>query len=330
MNRGDWLAAPLSSPGVWNFLIKEGLDSSDLGWTIESLEFDSRLAGRGDIVEAESAYAAAGRLFEDAGARRGLAALRLREGYLAALEGDYASAVRHGSAALEHFEATGDLLGTQLARTHLLLGSVGLGRFPEDSETAAAIGSWGQQRGSFSYALGLGLLLSRAGRYWLVRKGDYERALACFRLAESLFRALAATGNAAQSLVDQAMTYYAIGEPYGAAEAYERARDLYSRIPANVPGLGAFRWQTSKLEREIYSIYEKHRNADGMARCLARLEQMAGQPVPQMGEDDWAADMFSGFSYLASTHSNTMVVETDRVMLYRVRALEAHDKNDFN
>ena len=58
----------------------------------------------------------------------------------------------------------------------------------------------GRSEGSFSYTLGLGLLMGRAGRHRLIREGDYERALACYRLSESLYRSAGgARTNQAQS-----------------------------------------------------------------------------------------------------------------------------------
>jgi CHAT domain-containing protein/tetratricopeptide (TPR) repeat protein len=328
MSRADWLVAPNSSPNVWNFLIKEGLDSSNLGWALESVEFAGGPAQLAALKEARAIYAHAALLFRDASANRGLAALQLREGYLSALSGDYTVAAKCAIAAAEAFDLVGDVLGFWVARAHLVLSRVGIRPFPEDAETAAAIGAWGREHGSFSYALGLGILCCRAGRYWLINKGDYERALACWRLAEALFRALGATCSTALSLVDQATTYRVIGEPYTAAAAFERARDLYAKVSASVPGLPVtVRWRAAKLETEIYQIYEKHRNADGMAKSLASLEQAAMRSVdmrdcdPNAPSDETQIDVVINAVITAQ-------LETGRVLLSSFRGVQACDSGD--
>ncbi|MEC4816418.1 MAG: hypothetical protein SAK29_24595 [Scytonema sp. PMC 1069.18] len=149
-------------------------------------------------------------------------------------------------------------------------------------QVRAALGTWGREKGSFSFTLGLGLLFSRVGRHWLFQKGDYERALVCYRLAEIVFRNLGAVSNEAQSLVDQGMTYKIIGEPNSAADVYEKARSLYNKVSSAKPELMTeIRWRLAHLEQEIYFIYEQHRNTDGMARSLERLKVQLEQPLPR-------------------------------------------------
>jgi hypothetical protein len=110
-------------------------------------------------------------LFQQAGAPRGLAALQLRHAYLAMLHDDYHAAGLHARQARQMFDECGDSLGHELAQTHLILSCVGAGKVDGQHEVAQAIGRWGSMEGSFSYALGLGLLLGRGARHWLLRRG---------------------------------------------------------------------------------------------------------------------------------------------------------------
>jgi CHAT domain-containing protein len=324
MTRGDWLAAPTTSPVAWNFVLKEGLAGNDLGWEAESREFDGSAA---DPDGARQAYGQATRLFEAAGAPRGLAALRLRDGYLAALAGDYSAAAGHADGAGDAYVSAGDHLGAWAARCHAALCRVGLGLVPEDTGVARAAGTWGQERGSFSYALGLGLLFTRAGRRWLVARGDYERALACHRLAETLFRALGAASSAAQSLVDQGQVYHAIGEPGASAASFERARNLYTAAAEATPALaGVALWRAGDLAQRLYQICAAHRDTQGMARNLARLEELAARPMPAIDGDLENLTQIGG--HLMAIQMLRQQIANGRVQVPRFRGKQALEVGD--
>jgi CHAT domain-containing protein len=279
---GDWHAAPFSSPLIWNLALQEGSSGgSDLAWTLETIERSQQGA---DLTQARAAYDQARELFSRASAPRGLAQLQLREDYLAVLAEDYAAAAEHAAAAEGAFEACGDLLGVRLAQAHRLLARVGAGRLPEERELAAEIGRWGASQGSFSYALGLGLLLGREGRHWLIRQGDYERALACYRLCEALYTALSAGTNRAASVVDQATVYHALGERTAALALYEEALDLYDQeIATRSEGGERLRILAIQVANEVYDLYLKTMDTDGMARSAARLEALVAA-LPAAGQ----------------------------------------------
>ena len=158
-----------------------------------------------------------------------MAAVELRQGYLALRAGDRAAARVHAEQARRDFEASGDLRGTWLAAAHAVLARVAESGWPlgeDEEETAAAIGRWGAGDGSYCWALGLGLLFSRAARHWELREGDSERALGGHRLAQTLFEGLGADLYAEHSLVDRATQHRRIGD-WGTAsllfaEAVER------------------------------------------------------------------------------------------------------------
>lgn len=297
---GDWLAAPLSSPMVWNADIREGPPPDGiLDWQSEAREFKREGV---QIGQARAAYAEAERLFMQAHAPRGLAALQLRYGYLCMLEGNYAGAIEHAREAGRRFEIAGDQYGAWTARAHEALSRIGAGELREQTETATAIGRWGVSDGSFSFALGLGIFFGRMARRWMVWEGDYERALAAYRLAAVLFTALGATVNVAQSLTAQGRVYEAISERSGAVTCYEQAlgvyerdvigrpeydRTLEGRAGGDQPGFGGqtLRLSAALLTLDLYKLASHQMDADGMERAATRLQQqLAHLPA---GSDSW-------------------------------------------
>jgi len=293
MKWGDWLAAPYSTPVVWNCAIREGLQSNELPWTTEAAEFDQKSNAR--LSDARAAYTEAEQLFSESGARRGLAAVQLRYGYLATLDGNYDHAADRALEAQHGFEATGDQLGAWVARVHRALGLVGAGRMPTDTSTAQDLGVWAREEGSFSFALGLGILFSRVARRWMMRHGDYERALACHRLAEVLHTALGATNNQAQSLADQGIVFKAVGEASMAIPFYERALDLWTKAIETRPQLAdEMRKRIILLGIDLYNLYEQKMDADGMDSVAARLNhQVAQVPLGDSGSLATVASMLS-------------------------------------
>lgn len=275
---GDWLAAPFSSPLAWNFAIHEsGSEGSHLNWALEAVEFDFTGA---NLTNARAAYDAAAQFFQQAQAPRGQAAVELRYGYLAMLAADAPAALAHIEQARTIFQASGDQWGYRLATTHYLMARIEAGRGNELIEIAQEIGAWGEQSGSFSFTLGLGLLLNRFGRHCLIRKGDYERALTSYRLAESLFQALDCPANVAQCLVDQGMTYQALGERATGLVFYEQALDQLETTMRNRPTIAAnLRQRYTMLAYNVYQLYMQRLDPEGMARSIARLTALS---TPQL------------------------------------------------
>lgn len=268
----DWMSAPFSSPVAWNFAIKpSNSEDSNLTWTIEEEEF---IEPELDYNELYRAYAGVEKLFDEANAPRGVAAIELRYGYLAILEEDFERAVKHLEKSRDIFNSYGDLFGFWLTSAQLTLCKIGISPLSKDEDIALLIGEWGLKTGSFSYALGLGLLFGRAGRYWLIQKGDYERSLICYRLAEILFHKLGTIINYAQSLVDQGNVYYSIGEIKTALTKYEQAIELYTQNIDKFPSLIVSRWLYAILTLiKIYNLYKSILNPDGMQISVERIEK---------------------------------------------------------
>ncbi|KAL3449173.1 CHAT domain-containing protein [Aspergillus insuetus] len=216
---GDWLTAPLSCPEVWNSYLEEGASDNTLHWQVEAAEaainFNFTAKGRWH-------YETALLIFTSQNALRGMAAARLRLGYLSAVKGlavtdvdfekHFTAARQDIQAAATMFEDTGDVMSFQLCQAHLSLCDVGEKQGPEELKPAIDIGRWGKTEGSFGYALGVGLLFARIGRRWAEHIGDYERAFTCFRLAQALFNELGAGLSHIHAIVDQMNLYKLLGD----------------------------------------------------------------------------------------------------------------------
>lgn len=280
--RGDWRAAPAAGPETRNLtLVASAAESSALDWALESAE-DSR-AGV-DVDGAVAAYAEAEEAFAAADAPRGLAAVTLRRGHLAALAGDHERAGELAGRAAAAAHACGDRWGTWLARTHAALDAVAAGRLAEGDERARQVGAWGAGPGSFSYALGLGLLCSRAGRHWLHRRTDPERALACHRLARTIFATLGAVTDQAQSLADRGRVLHVVGDLAGAADADEEALGLLASDLDVRPAAADNRLRAVALAQTLYLLHQTRRDPTAMASAAERLRAMAAR-LPAAPDD---------------------------------------------
>jgi CHAT domain-containing protein len=289
MTRGDWLAAPYSAPEVWNQAMRE---DGKLGFLPGAGPPGPPGPGREDLAAARAAYAQAGELFLAAGAPRGLAALRLRDGYLAAVEGDYGRAGEHAGEARRTFEEAGDCLGAWVARAHQALSGVGVGGRPDDSATGRAVGAWGREGGSFSFALGLGFLFLQVGWRWLLAQGDFERALACCRLAEDVFRALGATHTLAICLEGQGRAWELLGEHSAALAAHENAWGLHTEVLQTQPALAAAAWARAVLlGSDITGAHLSREDPVGMEGAAARLQALLGHPLAPAGPEGKEAEV---------------------------------------
>jgi CHAT domain-containing protein/tetratricopeptide (TPR) repeat protein len=281
LTEADWLCASVSSPVVLNHVMQEGSQSSALAWAQESRELTGYAQAGAVTAEVAVAYARAEEAFAAADCPRGLAAVHLRRSYLAAVRRDYDEALEQATEAARGFETAGDRLGARLAEAHAALARVGSGTIPKDG-AAAAIGDWGRDGGSFSFALGIGLLFAREGRRWMTGEGDVERALACYRLGAKLFGALGATYNEAQTSVDKGEAYMVVGERASAREAFEHAIGLFEEA-ASARGLPAA-WSAEVLTlTSVYQLALRAMDPEGMARSAERLQRVL--PVPPDGID---------------------------------------------
>jgi CHAT domain-containing protein len=288
--QGDWIAAPYSSPAVMNAHLVEGMgDTGNPSWSIESLELEHP---GGAITQARRLYDEAEAGYQRAGAPRGIAAIALRRGYLAARAGDHGAAVGFATMARSGFEAAGDHLGAMAATVHLSLHRVGAGELAEDRAEALRVGRWGAEEGSYSHVLGLGLMAARAGRHWLLRAGDFERASSCYRFAEALFEGLGARLNRAQSFSDLGMLMRWMGEHGAAVTLSERAADICNTVADDAPKLTAVARQRALfLLAGLIQIHVDRGDPDALERAEQRLEATLDRLQANAATDvrgDWA------------------------------------------
>ena len=267
--QGDWLVGGLNTPLVWNFAIQDSnVEGSQQPWHVEAQEFRPG----SDQAAAWAMYDQAEELYEQAAAPRGLAALLVCRGYLSAANDDYATALTRIEQAANLFETCDDRLGYWLTQTQLMLCHIGLGHLTQLDDMATQIGQWGASQGSFSYALGLGILLNRAARFWLTVKGDYQRSLAASQAAEFLFDSLGADLNRIQTVVDQARVNQAIGTYSTAVPLYEKALDELQAILTRRPQMTAvIRQRNISLAYAVSQLYQQSMNPTGMQRCAERV-----------------------------------------------------------
>ena len=343
MKLGDWMVAPFSTPLVWNFAIQENsLGGSELSWTIEEEEFN---INRADLKNGEIAYDEAEKLFSNANSPRGISNVQLRRGYIAFAKGNYAEATNYAQQAKDKFEQCGDRLGFWLAQTHRILSRIATNQYAEEKITAEAIGRWGASDGSFSYALGLGLFIARVGRHWLVREGDYEKAIAYLKLASTVFEALGATTNLAGNLVDQAEVYRSLSERPTSITYYEKAMNYYESAYANQKTSSSSVSKYSiMVANNLYQLYQDEMNPNGMEQSAKHMQtiinRLGSQPrsveklpnvlnealneiPPSAGQNS-----ISGLETFALTSLARASIEQANVLVPLYRALNALHEGD--
>lgn len=274
--RGDWLVAPISSALVRNLMIADAsFPASELAWMIEA---DEGSAEGVDSRQARSLFQEARLLYERADKPRGVASVLLRLAYIARLEGERDRQIALAEDAHRRFAAAGDLLHAELAKAHCLLARLDARRFPEDREAASTIGVWGAGVGSFSYALGLGLLFTRAGRQALLRDGDYEKSEACFQLALSTSQALGTWCRQSQTYADLASLHQALGNRQRSQTHLEDSIDTLLKIDATTHGdAGTIQQRAALLIQQLYREALDHRDATGMERAVKRMADLTPQ-----------------------------------------------------
>jgi CHAT domain-containing protein len=179
----------------------------------------------------------------------------------------------------------------------------GAGAKDVDAEAIArTVGQWGKISGSFSFTLGLGILLNRFSRHWMIRRGHYERALACSRAARTLFGALGAKVNVAQCEFDQGSIYQAVGERKSAATLYERALDDYTDAIKAYPLVASnLRQRAVSLAMSLHGLYQQQSDGEGMERIAGRLRHITEElPAGKPNLEEALADFVSKLSVTAS------------------------------
>ncbi|APR80240.1 TPR domain protein [Minicystis rosea] len=310
MTRGDWAAAPLSSPLLFNTHAR-------------ILVVPERFEGRAAV----DAYAEAERLFAEAGAPRGLAAITLRRSCLAGLRGDHAGAMELARAAAQAFDDEGDRMSALLARAHQAIAGVGAGNPVSPRDLAASIGTWARDEGSRSFAHGVGDLFCQIGYRWL-SQGDFERAMACTALATTLFEALGARAGIAETLVWGARIHRMIGDGPARIVLVDRALDALDGI-RDTPAVTA-ETQTTLATALSAELGETH-DAARLERLAVRMRRVVEtcRPIGSMPEEpaDMAMSSAKALALGAIEIAETGAAHADLRAL-EVRLAAAMDEGD--
>lgn len=278
---GDWIAAPFSTPHIHNIYIgsTSGSVNSNPHWKSEERELDVYTSNH---AEALQFYRNAENLFIKADAHRGLAAIALRYSYLAAISGEYLEAKQQSLSAQKIFLEQGDQLGYVTAIAHQLLARIGNGELIEENNSELSqITQWGKTTGSYSYALGLGIMIGRVARRWVLRDGDYERAIAGYRLSESLYEALGASIHQAKSEVDQGELLLDLGEYIEAVPLYEKAVQFHKM--AGEEDYDSDNWLFLKINFQylllsaLFQIHVNRNDPDALELIVQQLNELYSQ-----------------------------------------------------
>jgi CHAT domain-containing protein len=224
LQAGDWLAAPYSSPLIWNFALEaSSTQSSALPSSVENNEYAA--AQPAQLLQARQFWEQATTLFTQAQDKAGLAQVQLRLAYLAALEGHWELVQEHAQAAQTLFATQFDAPHAQLAASQIVMALTALKRIPEALILAKSIGEWGSESGNVSWTASLGLILARFARHFMLRLGEPETALKAYRITRTLQQVAGNPLCAAQHLTDMGEIYKAIGQTDAAIAHLEQAAD---------------------------------------------------------------------------------------------------------
>jgi tetratricopeptide (TPR) repeat protein len=284
MLEADGEAAPSGTPMAWNLALQDSsTEGGALAAPVEAAEF--QVPSEEVLAGAARVYEEAEREFHEAGVPRAAAMAALRRGYVEAVRGGFAAAEGHAARAEALFERAGDGRGLALAWGHRAMACLGSGKREEAIGLAVRVGTWGRASGSFGYALGVGILLNRWARHWLVRRADFERALAGIGIAQACYRALGAEINAAQSVVDQGLVHQAVGDSAVALTFFEEGLDAYERLGESFPLVADNLVQRQvMLGVKTFNLAQNRLDSDAMERTGRRLEgRMRTVPGPADG-----------------------------------------------
>lgn len=311
--RGDLALAPFSHPLAADLaLVEGGTDTSELPVVVERAEADPAAV---DLATATAAYDAAAAAYERAAAPRGLAAVELRRAGLARVAGDHARAVERADLAAAAAVAAGDGWLARTAQVHGLLARVGAGTSVTALPVPEELAAWGRSGGSFSYAFGLGLVLARAGRQWLHRAGDADRAATCHSLAGRLFEALDVPLQRSQSLADRAVIARAVGDTGSASRDLQRALDaIRGRLEDPRFHRDAWRRATS-IGQRLHQLALAGQDAAALRRSRDRLADLVAA-APDLAPDDPTVGLDvqlrdDAADAVASTELHAMLAEGD-------------------
>lgn len=317
----DRLAAPFSTPLYHDLPVE---DVSDFSSAISNELLDvARAASRPDAQAARAGYEHARKSFVSSTSPRGLAGIELREAYLDDLAANFETAISAARSAADRFASAGDYLNAQVAGIHALMHRIHRNPFEWDVETVREVGAWGRHKGSVSWALGLGLLLTAKGRNWIQEQGDGDRAIACYRHAQVLYEALGAEVNVAQSLVDRAEVHRLSSELDACLSLLLQALDRYLDCRDRFPPIRRdIQQRLTRLLEALYWLYAGAIDAEGMARAATRLRHcLEEQPSSDFDAGEQDSGMLDAGDVVLTQARSALRQSAVMVPLYRAKTL---------
>jgi CHAT domain-containing protein/tetratricopeptide (TPR) repeat protein len=284
LRRCDLALAPGTSlEALDHVLLDVGLETSTLDWHLEGAEASP------DAADPE----AAARHLDQAAAVLGTpdgtaaAALLLRRAVLARTRAQHDAALDLTITAARGAAASGEEWLHRTAQVHEVLARVATGGATSTATAPAEVGSWGAGDGSFSHALGLTLLCSRVGRQWLLRSGDADRAIACFRLAGRAATHLGAPLLVSRARADEAAAMAALGARTAAVHGFQRVvAEQRERFDDPVRGTESWRCATSSALR----VHQLRLGGDDPTAVRSSAQALHELAVAHPEADDPATD----------------------------------------
>lgn len=277
---GDLEIAPVSGAHLRNLYVADAsFVTGELLWTIESDE--GALPEEGGALDvAEAHYRAALEGAGEAGLGRAVDLARLRLAHLFRCRGNLEVAVLETKTARDGFRSRGDVGREHLSTALLALAQLDAGQPIVDD--LREVGAWGAGDGSFSFALGIGILLTRAARQALIRQADPRTALRMYEFALGLNQALGATFRISQCHADISEVHRILGNRDRAQLHQDQASGALGE--ASATSAEALQRQ-ALLTQQQYREAQEHRDAAGMLAAARRIDALvaAGQaPIHQV------------------------------------------------
>lgn len=287
---GDIASTSILSPLVWGFSISESTGTSfSLDWREEQIEFRPEDA---DWEMALKHYNYAENIFDANNIKRGQAQIALRYAYHYLLKKDYKNAENQLDQALRIFEQTEDFYGFFLSKTQFILLQIIQGSLVIDLEEALReIGQWGKNQGSYSFAIGLGIFMTRVGRYWEVKLGEFETAMRIFQAVSILFKSLDANNSYIRTLFATGNTLKSLGNTVNAFIFYEKGMQALDNLVENGQLNSMSFYFVANAYQELYHLYLTQMDGANMIKTAKKIEQVI-TPFANVGQrDDYMVQM---------------------------------------
>jgi CHAT domain-containing protein len=332
MLEGDWAIAPFSGVAAMNMYLPE-IESvqNSVTWFIAKNEGDTEGVNK---AAAETHFQIAHQMAASLDAPRLKAALHMRFAYLAFLKKEWDKALAFIEKAIIEAQACGDTCLAQTAAAHKIIYLIAADKTATVMALATAIGAWGKVSGSFSWALSLGQLLCRYGRYWFAETADTVQAIRAARAAQNLFTALEAKANFGQAVADEANVYYRTGDTASAFNLWQQLHPMLESYRADKPEDIAQRlfMRQAQIESDLMNNFSAARDTNALRRIINQVASLLPPDAAQITMDDIIQALSKGDhirgSELSANYTRCMVLSSARVQAPLLEAKNARVEGD--